>query len=244
MKRKPTKTPKVSKKAVEAAAARAEARSKGEEIEDVKIPIDPTIIRSGSSSEADAGEGTDRTSPKRERGRPTLYKPEYAVRAAELCDGGATDQDLAHEFDVSLKSINRWKAAHNEFRLALKDNKPIADDRVQRSLYHKAVGAEYEETQAIKLKRTIYEDGKRVREEEYVELVPVRKAIPADTTAAIFWLKNRRSQEWREVSKVEHGQPGDFDTMSDEDLKNYILSEQEMLQESKRVSRGKPSTKH
>lgn len=239
MARKP-KTPKVSKEAVKAAASRAEKRSRGEEPdEEKKIPIDPAIVRFSTE------EPTTKGSAAHEKIHgSSLYSPSHDERAAELCAAGATDDQLADEFGVSVRTVNRWKVAHPTFRHSIKDAKDVADERVKRSLYHKALGIEYEEMQAIKLKRVIYEDGKRKLEEEYVEMVPVKKFVAPDTTAGIFWMKNRKSQEWREVSKVEHGQPGDFDTMSDEDLKNYILSEQEMLQESKRVSRGKPSTKH
>lgn len=235
MARKP-KTPKISKRAVKDAADRAEKRSKGEEIVEPKVPISPVIVSMGTEEEAKAEEKL--------RGRPTDYDPSYDAIAEEMCMAGATDDQLAERFDVSQRTINRWKVAQPTFRQAIKDAKDVADERVKRCLYHKAMGIEYEELQPIKLKRVTYEDGKRVKEEEYIELVPVKKFMPPDTTAQIFWMKNRKRQDWQDVQKHEHGHPGDFDTMDDDQLADYIAAEQEALLESKRAAKGKPSTKH
>lgn len=223
---------KPKKGSIKAAADRAEKRSKGQPVDEPKVAIDPEIIKASPDDPA----------PKK-LGRPTLYKPEFATIAAELCEGGATDEVLAAELGVSVKSINRWKAAHPEFRQALKDNKIVADEYVKRSLYHRALGGEYEEMQAIKLKRINYVDGKKVSEEEYIEMVPVTKSVPADTTAAIFWLKNRRSKEWRDVKQVEHGNVGDFDQMTDDQLAEFIFAEAAELRKTQH-SGSEDETKH
>jgi hypothetical protein len=121
-------------------------------------------------------------------GRPSRYKPEYAGLAAKLCELGATDEDIAEAFGVALRSIYRWKAEYPEFCHALKVGKGKPDDRVERSLYLRAVGYSYDAT-----KIAVYR-GRSV-------IVPYREHVPPDTTAAIFWLKNRRADEWREVAK-------------------------------------------
>lgn len=48
-------------------------------------------------------------------GRPTEYKDIYAKQAEKLCVLGATDSDLANFFEVSTRTITRWKAEHPEF---------------------------------------------------------------------------------------------------------------------------------
>lgn len=132
-------------------------------------------------------------------GRPSGYKDEYAEQAAKLCALGATDDELAGFFDVHRATIYRWKLDHEEFCDAIKSAKSVADERVERSLYQKATGYEVTEEQAVKLKVDQYK--------EEVEVVEVRKHIPAETTAAIFWLKNRRSAEWRDVKAQEISGP-------------------------------------
>lgn len=163
-------------------------------------------------------------------GRPTLYDPAYTRAVQFMCRAGATDVDLADFFDVTVRTINRWKVTHPEFAAAMKRGKEAADDRVEDSLYHRAMGTEYEEAHPIKLKEVEYSDGKRVKETERVEVVMVKKVIPADTTAAIFWLKNRRKSDWRDVHQHEHGRPGDFEDLSDDQLIELIVEETGKLQ--------------
>lgn len=132
-------------------------------------------------------------------GRPTVYKEEYAEQAAKLCALGATDDELADFFEVHRATIYRWKLDHPEFCDSIKSAKSVADERVERSLYQKATGYEVTEEQAVKLKVDQYK--------EEVEVVEVRKHIAAETTAAIFWLKNRRPTDWRDVKAQEISGP-------------------------------------
>lgn len=120
------------------------------------------------------------------RGQPSKYRKEYAKPAAKMCELGATDADLADFFDVSVRTIWRWQAKHAEFCHALKIGKEIADDRVERSLYHCANGYEY--------------DAEKVTQTGGV--VTYRAYEPKNHVAAIFWLKNRRSKEWRDKHEV------------------------------------------
>lgn len=156
-------------------------------------------------------------------GRPSGYKPEYATQAAKLCKLGATDCDLADFFDVSVRTIANWQARHPEFLQALKSGKTEADDRVERSLYQRAVGYEYD---AVKIFNA---NGQPL-------IVPYREKCPPDTTAAIFWLKNRRSEAWRDVHKHEHGGPGDFDNMSDDELRSFVADRTAGIGESRKSS--------
>lgn len=129
-------------------------------------------------------------------GRPTLFDPSFVEQAEKLCGLGATDDEMADFFNVHRATIYRWKLDHPEFCDAIKTAKVRADERVERSLYQKATGYDITEEQAVKLKVG--------QHEEEVEVVEVRKHIAADTTAAIFWLKNRRSDDWRDKREVEH----------------------------------------
>jgi hypothetical protein len=142
-------------------------------------------------------------------GRPSSYKPEFAAQAAKLCSLGATDQEMADFFEVNVLTIYRWKHAHDEFCKALKVGKEVADERVERSLYQRAIGYEQDEVK-------IFMPG-GAAEPVYA---PFRAKIAPDVTAAIFWLKNRRRELWRDVtehhSKVKHEY--DFSGVGDNDL--------------------------
>ena len=123
-------------------------------------------------------------------GRPSDYRPEFVEQARKLCELGATDIDLADFFEVDVRTIYRWKHDHDEFCQALKAGKEIADERVERSLYQRAVGYTFEATKIFNASGSPL-------------IVPYREHVAPDTTACIFWLKNRRKNEWRDKQDVE-----------------------------------------
>ena len=123
------------------------------------------------------------------RGRPTLYRPEFAGTAREMCANGATDYDLAQEFGVTTVTIWRWQARYPEFCNALKVQKGEYDERVKRSLAQRAVGYTY---RAVKI--TSYE-GK-------VTLTEYDEHVPPDPGAAKIWLVNRQPDEWRDRKEL------------------------------------------
>jgi hypothetical protein len=127
-----------------------------------------------------------------ERGRPTDYKAEYAKQAEKLCALGATDKEIADFFEVDVRTIYRWKHEHDDFCQSLKVGKDIADERVERSLYQRAIGYEQDEVKIFM--------PANAPEPVYA---PFRAKIAPDVTAAIFWLKNRRSSDWRDKQEVE-----------------------------------------
>lgn len=124
--------------------------------------------------------------------RPTKYKPEYVTQAAKLCALAATDQELADFFEVTVTTLNRWKISYPEFCASIKDAKEQADDRVERSLFQRATGYEQDEVK-------IFMPGGK----DAPVYAPYRAKIAPDTTACIFWLKNRRPDLWRDKTIVD-----------------------------------------
>ena len=123
--------------------------------------------------------------------RPSKYKPEHVAQAAKLCKLGATDRDLADFFGVNEASIHRWKIEFKEFANALKLGKDLADKRVEQSLYRRAMGYSHD---AVKI--FCSKTGE-------VTKVPYVEHFPPDTVACIFWLKNRKPQEWRDKLDID-----------------------------------------
>jgi len=124
-------------------------------------------------------------------GRPTKYKSEYVEQARKLCLLGATDKQLADFFQVNEDTINEWKLKHPEFSESLKGAKSEADAEVEKSLFQRAKGFEHEAVHFSAYEGDVTE-------------TPYTEHYPPDTTACIFWLKNRQSERWRDKTDVEH----------------------------------------
>ena len=123
--------------------------------------------------------------------RPTDYRQEYAEQARKLGLVGVTDKQLADFFDVNESTITRWKQKYPEFCTSIKKGKVVADAQVVDSLYNRALGMEVEE---VEVRGDGDDEIKRV----------TKKHIPPDTTAQIFWLKNRQPELWRDKPTVEN----------------------------------------
>lgn len=140
-------------------------------------------------------------------GRPTSYKPEYCEQAVKLSKMGATDAEMADFFEVAISTLNLWKIKHTEFSESLRVGKEIADKRVVDSLYQRAMGYTHPEVDI------------RVVEGAIVKTDLV-KHYPPDTTAMIFWLKNRDPSNWRDKTDIEHS--GTVAGMTDEQIEQKI----------------------
>lgn len=136
--------------------------------------------------------------------RPSKYKEEYNEQAYKLCLLGATDKDMADFFEVDEATINRWKENKEGFCESLKRGKQLADANVASKLYHRAIGYEHKETITASFQG------------EITDSKEVIKHYAPDTTAAIFWLKNRDKKNWRDKQDIEHSGTISFEEMLDD----------------------------
>lgn len=58
------------------------------------------------------------------------------------------------------------------------------------------MGMKVKVQQAIKVKDVFFDEEGRRCEKERVEIVELDQEVPPDTTAGIFWLKNRKPEQW------------------------------------------------
>ena len=108
---------------------------------------------------------------------------------------GLTDEDIAHNIGINVATIYDWKKKHPEISEALNINKAVADIIVENALFKKAVGCTVKET----IKSTIKNPDGTVTE----TTTEKTRELPPDTTAGIFWLKNRKPKDWRDKQEVE-----------------------------------------
>ncbi len=131
-------------------------------------------------------------------GRPSKYDPKLHPQLVKwMARAGLTDKEMAAQLQVSVTTFNSWKAQHPEFLESQKQSKDFVDSLVEDALLKRALGYEVEETEM-----SAGTDGKSKRVKK------VRRHISPDVTACIFWLKNRRPGQFRDVHALEHGGPG------------------------------------
>lgn len=128
-------------------------------------------------------------------GRPSKYREEYAEQVYKLCLLGATDEETADFFGVAVSTLYLWVQEHTAFSESRKRGKEEADGNVADRLYQRAMGYTHPEEKIFQY------EGEPVR-------VDTLKHYPPDTTAAIFWLKNRQPQHWRDRKEHEHNHSG------------------------------------
>lgn len=106
---------------------------------------------------------------------------------------GLTDEQIAHNIGVTVTTLYNWKNKHVEIFNALKKGKAVADYQVENALYKSAMGYDVEEWE------------EKIDSAGVVHKLHKLRHIPANSTAQIFWLKNRKPEQWRDkpAEKVE-----------------------------------------
>lgn len=122
---------------------------------------------------------------------------------------GLTDEQIAKNLDIHISTFYDYKKKYPEFSEALKKGKEVIDFEVENALLKRALGYEYTEvTQERVLRKD--ERGHPITDihgfpcYEMVVTKTVKKEVVPDTTAQIFWLKNRKPEQWRDKQNIEH----------------------------------------
>lgn len=103
---------------------------------------------------------------------------------------GLIDKQIAHNMGVAWSTLKIWKNRFPELAEAISKSKEVADREVENALFKRALGYWVTETET-----TTFSDGTTKTTEKRRHIVP-------DTTAQIFWLKNRKPDEWREKNDL------------------------------------------
>lgn len=111
---------------------------------------------------------------------------------------GLTDEQIAKNVGITAKTLYEWENAYSEIRDALKKGKAPVDIEVENALLKKALGFTVKVLKPIKIRTKKQLKDKGTIEEEHIEYAEEEVYIPPDTTAQIFWLKNRKPSKWRD----------------------------------------------
>ncbi len=110
---------------------------------------------------------------------------------------GLTDEQIANNMGISVATLYNYKRDHLEILESLKRGKEVVDIEVENALLKRALGYTFTEV----TKERIY--NKETEQAEFVVTKEVIKEVQPDTTAQIFWLKNRKPDEWRDKKETE-----------------------------------------
>jgi hypothetical protein len=132
-------------------------------------------------------------------GRPSKFdKIDWEI-VKKMYNQGFTDLEVCRAIGIDESTLTKWKQNNKEFFTSLKGWKEKADEKVEKSLYERAMGYEHDD-----LYITQYQ-GEIISEK-------IKKKYPPDPTSMIFWLKNRKPEQWRD--KQEHSFEGIDDLLA------------------------------
>jgi hypothetical protein len=106
------------------------------------------------------------------RGPTPNYKSDFCPIAHKFCLLGATNDDLAGLFEVSLATIGNWLRRYPAFRKAVQDSRDVADADVAHSLHQQAKGFTHPDVKILAI-------------EGEAQAVPYNCYFPPDRQAAI-----------------------------------------------------------
>ena len=117
--------------------------------------------------------------------------PEGLLKIEGWARDGLTEEQIAYNMGIGYSTLQAWKNKYKDILDTLKKGKEVVDRQVENALLKRALGYKYTEVTKERI------DGSLVVTKE------VEKEVVPDTTAQIFWLKNRKPNEWRDKNNVE-----------------------------------------
>lgn len=126
--------------------------------------------------------------------KPKLFLIECWAR------NGLIDEQIAKNLGIGYSTLCLYKTQHIDLLEALKKGKEVIDYEVENALLKKALGYNVKLEKTFKIRTAEYDEatGRKIAEREELQIGTDEVHIPADTTAQIFWLKNRKPAEWRD----------------------------------------------
>lgn len=110
---------------------------------------------------------------------------------------GLSNEQIAHNMGITFQTLYKWQDKYSELREALKKGKEVVDREVENALLKRALGYEYDEV----TQEPVTDKDTGITEMRVTKRVT--KQIVPDVTAQIFWLKNRKPEEFRDKRDVE-----------------------------------------
>jgi hypothetical protein len=123
------------------------------------------------------------------RGPKSGFNNKIVSTVSRLVKDGKTEEQIAEIIGVSRMTLHNWKGRHPELLYAMRESKQMADELVEAALFSRAQGYSHPEQKVFCTK-----DGDIITHNTL-------KHYPPDSTAAMFWLRNRQPKKWREKTE-------------------------------------------
>ncbi len=131
---------------------------------------------------------------------------EYILPNLELIKSwvrdGISEENIAKKLNIAYSTFRVYKNKESALSAALKRGKEIYDNEVVEALHKNTLGGVVEVKKAVKLREKIFDKGKLVKETEVIKMVTEEVYIKPDTLAQIYWLNNRRPEQWKNKPEV------------------------------------------
>lgn len=120
---------------------------------------------------------------------------------------GLTDEQIATKIGINRTTLYKWIDRFSDIGNALKQGKEPVDIEVEDSMVKLALGhyVTVKKPMKIRTEKRLKKKDKNGREyetgvivEEHIEYVDEQVYIPPNVTAQIFWLKNRKPEQWKD----------------------------------------------
>ena len=130
---------------------------------------------------------------------------------------GLTDEQICNNMGICVKTLWNWKNKNLQILQALKKGKEVVDYEVENALLKRALGYKYKEI----TKERVYNSD--TKEYELKVTKEVEKEVVPDTTAQIYWLKNRKSKQWKDKQENNNNEQLDkLDKLLEEQRNAYL----------------------
>ena len=129
-----------------------------------------------------------------------IWQEEHNLELLEAMAAEGLDYaQIAERVKVSESTFREWRKKYPAISAAIKRGRDHAIAQVENALHKRAIGYNVPIRKALKVKRVDYDEktGRRLREHEEIVEAIEEMHVPADTTAAIFYLTNRKPEAWR-----------------------------------------------
>ena len=119
-----------------------------------------------------------------ERVKPNLDK------VTEMSSNGLTQEQIADALGVNFRTLKRYIEQEEDLRKAIMSGREVAIKEVENAMFNSAIGGKVTIKKGMKVKKVIYENGRKKGEVETVEPYDEEVYVKPDTQAGIFLLKN------------------------------------------------------